>query len=249
MGVGEHSGYPQHGFGALKFHLCLHELNCGGILWPPKLLGASGKTFWLCFWVIACYLWIEISRSPSSEIDHETVVSWHPPFHSFVNPSLALWIFQYYWETALVLWCGRPLHFHKLGMFRGDPSIHREVGTNRPGQVGQSCSVVFSALPDDSILRAVTNELLPALQSQGGGGKMQVLGLDILYDSPIQQQPSRGSWHVEAQGIHHMMLHTLLWTLAMGEAFENINITYAYVDFEGCLQCHVSFSSQSNLKS
>ena len=56
-----------------------------------------------------------------------------------------------------------------------------------PAQVGQSCSVVFSALPDDSILRAVTNELLPALQSQGGGrkmpGKMPVLG-DMLDDPP-----------------------------------------------------------------
>ena len=134
-----------------------------------------------------------------------------------------------------------PYIFTGWGCFREIPSIYREVGTNRPGQVGQSCSVVFSALPDDSILRAVTNELLPALQSQGGGGKMQLLGLDILYDSPIQQQPSRGSWHVEAQGIHHMMLHTLLWTLAMGEAFENINITYAYVDFEGC--CSAMFLS------
>lgn len=42
-------------------------------------------------------------------------------------------------------------------------------GGKSTAEVGQSCSVVFSALPDDSILRAVTNELLPALQSQGGG--------------------------------------------------------------------------------
>ena len=36
-------------------------------------------------------------------------------------------------------------------------------------QVGRSCSVVFSALPDDRILRLVTEELLPALQSRGQG--------------------------------------------------------------------------------
>jgi len=42
-------------------------------------------------------------------------------------------------------------------------------GAKSTAEVGQRCSVVFSALPDDGILRRVTEELLPALQSQGEG--------------------------------------------------------------------------------
>lgn len=56
-----------------------------------------------------------------------------------------------------------PLYYHT--------ALHpMSKGTPKCAKVGQRCSVVFSALPDDGILRRVTEELLPALQSQGEGG-------------------------------------------------------------------------------
>merc|ERR1719367_1273003 len=36
-------------------------------------------------------------------------------------------------------------------------------------EIAQQASVVLTALPDDAVLRAVSNELLPALAARGGG--------------------------------------------------------------------------------
>lgn len=78
--------------------------------------------------------------------------------------------------------------------------------------MGQRCSVVFSALPDDGILRRVTEELLPALQSQGEGGPRK--------QQSISRKKFGNTMFVEFEGWFQQTRDTL--NRCLGEACRNM---------------------------